>query len=85
MFNLIEIDASLQLVCSKRLRCSKLLRVLMLSLIKKRPGFEERLTVLNYGFEKCKIIPRKPSASFVALKSEHIDQILGIMLLKTPS
>jgi len=32
-------------------------------------------TVFSHGFEKCKVMLRKPSASFVAVKSEHIDLI----------
>jgi len=31
--------------------------------------------VSNHGFEKCKVMPRMPGASFVVAKSDHIDQI----------
>jgi len=31
--------------------------------------------VLNHGFEKWNLTLRKPMASFVAAKPEHIDQI----------
>jgi len=47
-------------------------------------GFKECewMNVLNLGFEKFKVMLRKPRACLVVEKSEHIDQIkIAIMLL----
>jgi len=73
IITLLMADAQVSsLVCSKTLRCYYWWRRSSVRFQRKNV---KGWTIVKHSFEKCEVMLRKPRASFIAAKSEHIDQI----------